>query len=254
MFNIDSKEFKQYKQNLENVSKYAFIDVVRSTLEKMAHDAREQYLKNIKKEFVIRNAKSNIILKSVQYDGPNWKEHNINKLESFVGQKETTFGKTTDQLRKQEFGEYLVANGKHLFKPTKFARGGNYKKAVKQENLLSQIKISKIEDLVENPAKSEFKQFRQMVGYAQHHKDKKVYTILEENYAGLRAVIEFDGNREVDETARFLYSLKDKTQKLNKVPVLQPVNSTIGNQAGDIFVHEMQTRIKRELAKSLKKG
>lgn len=253
MFSIDDKELKQYKRNLENLSKNAFPKVVRSTLDRMAFLGLKEYKKNFRKSFVVRNAKSNIIIKSMRYEKCS-NTLDISKMQSFVGQAETTFGKTTDQLRKQEFGEYLVANGKHLFKPTKFARGGNYKKAVKQENLLSQIKISKIEDLVENPAKSEFKQFRQMVGYAQHNKNKKFYTILDENYAGLRAVIEFDGNREVNETAKFIYSLKDKTQKLNKVSVLQPVNTTIGSQAASIFSSEMQRRITREMTKSLKKG
>lgn len=249
MFNFESKELEQYVQNLQNTSRTAFPKTVRSTLDRMAFLGRKEYLKNIKKNFVIRNAKSNIILKSVRHEKcPGTLD--INKMVSITGQGETTFGKKTEQLRKQEFGEYIHAK-KHIMKPQKTARGGSYKRAVKSQYLLSQIKLSRIEDLVKNPAKTEFRQFRQAIGYAKHNPGKPFYLLTNENYWGIRGIAEIDGNNG-DKSAKYLYSLKDKTQKLNRVSVLEPVGVDIGKQGQSIFAHEAQRRIMKELSRGLK--
>ena len=171
MFSTDDKNLKQLVRNLQTLSKTAYPKTVRSTLDREAFLCLKEYKKNVKNDFVIRNAKSNIILKSLRYEKCS-NTLKISDMEAKTGQAETTFGKHTEQMRKQEFGEFIHANKNHIMKPTKAARGGSYKRAVRPENLLSKIKVSRIEDLVAYPAKTEFREFRQAVGYAYQHPDK----------------------------------------------------------------------------------
>jgi len=69
-------------------------------------------------------------------------------MESKTGQSAKTFGKNTDGFAKQELGAPIVAKQKHIMKPTKAARGGNYKKQVREKHYLQNISdkglISKI--------------------------------------------------------------------------------------------------------------
>ena len=97
MLNVNSKEIKQYIENLKNVSATAFPKVIRSTLDRMAFLAQKEYKKNVRKNFTIRNAKSNIILKSIRYEKCS-NTLDINKMVSKTGQAAQTYGKTTDQL------------------------------------------------------------------------------------------------------------------------------------------------------------
>lgn len=247
MFNIDKKEFTQFIKNLESVAKNAAPKAIRSTFDRMGYLGQKIYKDNIKSNFVIRNSNSNIILKSIRYEKcPN--TLNIPDMLVRIGQKETTYGKTTDQLRKQEFGEYLYSKGFHIMKPTKAARGGNYKKAVQKGNLLSDIRAYKIEDLIQHPAKNEFQQFRQAIGYARHNPGNPFYLITDENYFGIRGIARIDGSKEA-KSAEFLYSIKEKSQKLNAVKSLTPVGKMVGDQADTIFKREAERRIKRELNK-----
>lgn len=251
MFNVDDKNLKQYVQNLQNVSKTAYPKTVRSTLDRMAFKGQKVYKKNVKQKFVVRNAGSNIILKSLRYEKCS-NTLKINEMVAKTGQAETTFGKKTEQMRKQEFGEYLVSNKNHIMKPTKAARGGSYRRAVQSENLLSKIKVSRIEDLVKHPAKTEFKQFRQAIGYAKHNPDKPFYFLpSEESYFGINGIAEIDGNKG-NKSAKFLYSIKGKSQKLERVPVLEPVGHEVSKQGAEIFVHEANRRITKELQKGMK--
>ena len=172
-------------------------------------------------------------------------------MEACAGQASKTFGKTSEQFKKQEFGETIKAKGKHLVKATKYARGGNYKRLVKQENFMSKIKVSKINDLVEHPAKTEFKEFRQAIGYIKHNPDKKIYFKPSgESYFGINGIAELSNSGK--KVAKFVYSLKDKEQPLKAQPVLKPTGEAIGAKSADIFKREAQRRIAKELSRGLK--
>lgn len=251
MFSADDSNIKQYVKNLQAVSKTAYPKTVRSTLDREAFLGLKEYKKNVKSSFVVRNSSTNIILKSLRYEkcGGTLK---ISDMVSKTGQAETTFGKRTEQMRKQEFGEYIHSNKNHIMKPTKAARGGSYKRAVRPENLLSKINVSRISDLVSHPAKHEFKEFRQAVGYAYHHPEKPFYFLPSgESYFGINGIAEIDGSRG-NKAVKFLYSIKGKSQKLDRVPVLEPVGAEVGKQGSAIFVHEAERRITRELQKGMK--
>lgn len=251
MFSVDDKNLKQYVRNLQAVSSVAYPKAVRSTLDRMAFIGLKEYKKNVRQKFVIRNAKSNIILKSLRYEKCSG-TLDINKMEAKTGQAATTFGKTTDQMRKQEFGEYIHSNANHIMKPTKAARGGSYKRAVQPQNFLSKIKVSRIEDLVKHPARTEFKQFRQAIGFARHNPDKPFYFLPSENsYFGINGIAEMNGKDE-SKTAKFLYSIKEKSQKLKRIAALEPVGDMVGKRGAEIFKHEAQRRITRELQKGVK--
>lgn len=250
MFSADDKNLKQYVKNLQSVSKTAYPKTVRSTLDRQAYIGLAEYKKNVKSNFVIRNAKTNIILKSLRYEKCSG-TLNIADMVARTGQAETTFGKRTEQMRKQEFGEYIHSNKNHIMKPTKAARGGSYKRAVRPENLLSKINVSRISDLVNSPAKYEFKEFRQAVGYAYHHPEKPFYFIPSgESYYGINGLAEIDGSRG-NKAVKFLYSIKGKSQKLERVPVLEPVGKEVGKQGPSIFIHEAERRITKELQKGM---
>ncbi len=247
MFNIDDKEFKQMIKNLKSSAKNAVPKAIRSTLDRMGYLGQKVYKDNVKNNFIVRNKAANIVLKSIRYEKcPN--TLNISDMVTMVGQKETTYGKTTDQLRKQEFGEYIHSTGSHIMKPTKAARGGSYRKTVQKGNLLSDIRAYKIEDLVRHPARNEFKQFRQAIGYAKHNPGKPFYLITDKSYLGIRGIARIDGSKE-PYSAEFLYSIKGKSQKLKNVSSLTPVGQAVGTQAGTIFRHEAERRINKELAK-----
>lgn len=250
MIDIDTKEIKQLSKNLQAVSKTAYPKAVRSTLDRMAFLGLKEYKKNVKQKFVIRNASSNIVLKSMRYQRCS-NTLDISQMAADVGQAATTYGKKTEQLKRQEFGDTIVARGKHIKKPTKSARGGSYKKTVRQENYLNQIKISKIEDLVAYPAKTEFKQFRQAIAFAIRNKNKKYHLVTDEDYRGWRGIFELNGQNE-NHVATTIYSLKGKTQTLKKQETLKPMIPVIGAQVDEIFVHEAQRRITKELQKQLK--
>lgn len=251
MFSADDSNIKQYVKNLQAVSKTAYPKTVRSTLDREAFLGLKEYKKNVKSSFVVRNSSTNIILKSLRYEkcGGTLK---ISDMVSKTGQAETTFGKHTEQMRKQEFGEYIHSNKNHIMKPTKAARGGSYKRAVRPENLLSKINVSRISDLVSHPAKNEFKEFRQAVGYAYHHPEKPFYFLPSgESYFGINGIAEIDGSRG-NKAVKFLYSIKGKSQKLDRVPVLEPVGAEVGKQGSAIFIHEAERRITRELQRGMK--
>lgn len=249
MFKLDDKELKQYSKNLKSVAKNAFPKAIRSTLERMAYLTVAEYKKNVKKKFVVRNPGSNIILKSIRYEKCS-NTLDVDNMSAHTGQGAKTFGKDTDQLKKQEFGESIVSKSKHIAKPTKYARGGNYKRIVREQNFMSKIKVSRISDLVKHPAKSEFKEFRQAIGYIKHNPDKKIYFLpSRESNFGINGIAELKSGGK--KNANFLYSLKGKTQDLKPTPVLKPAGDAIGAKSADVFKHEAQRRISRELSKGL---
>jgi len=252
MFDIDSRELTQFEKNLNEVHKYAFVDTVRATLTKEAYETSVLFKKNVASEFTIRGGKSNIVLKSIHYEKAQYSEKDINKLEAHAGQQGEFYGKKTEQLRKQEFGETIVSKTKHIAKPTKFARKGSYKKLVDKEKLLAKIKVKRIGDLVEHPAKSEFKEFRQAIGYIHHNPEKTIHFLpSSESYFGINGIVELKENG--DKSANFVYSLKDKTQPLKKRPALKPAFEQVAKKGGEIFKEEAQRRIDKAISKGLKK-
>lgn len=250
MFDFDDRELKQYKENLKKVSSTAFPKAVRSTLDRMAFLTQKHYKKAVKRKFVIRNAKSNIVLKSIRYEKCS-SSLDLSKMDAKTGQAATLYGKNTDQLRKQEFGETITSRGKHIAKPTKYARGGNYKRIVKESHYFSKIKVKRISDLVKHPAKNEFKEFRQAIAYIKNNPEKTIYFLPSgENYHGINGIMRLENNEK--KSANFVYSLKGKTQQLKKVPTLEPASKMVGAQSSSIFVHEAQRRILKEMSKGLK--
>lgn len=255
MFSVESKDFKTYKENLERTAKYAFPDAVKSTLNNLAYKTSVEYKKNIKKELTIRGGQNNIVLKSVHYEKcPNG--HDISKMESKVGQQASTYGRPTEQLKKQELGEPIIAKSKHTYKATRFTRGGNYKRTVPFNRFVANTNAQKISDLVEHPATGARKQFAQAVGVA-HHAHKTINFIPDNEESGKKFGIfqlRDTGGKEKakGKSAKLLYSFKDKTQQLHKRPMLKPATDKIAPKAGEVFVHEAERRISKEMSKGLK--
>lgn len=271
MFDIDDKDLKQLQENLNNVHKYALVDTIRSTLNKEANDTLVEYKKNIRKELILRTPKDNIVLKSVGYDKTDYKEKNIDKLEATVGQRAEFYGKSTEQLRKQEFGESLIAKGKYTPKATKTTRGGSYRKIVPKQNLISRTNAKKIEDVAKNPVKGDVaKQFRQAIAVVHNtkNKDNKVinfipdgetsrhkFGIFQFHDTGTKTVKNEKGKkvRKIKgKAAKLLYSFKDKKQELRKRPMLEPATNDTSKKAGEIFKKEAEKRLLKEMSKNLK--
>lgn len=250
MINIDDKNIKEYVKNLKSISKSAYPKVIRSVLDRMAFLGLKELKKNIKKSFTIRNASSNIILKSLHYSRCS-NSLDINSMESKMGQLATTFSKATDQIRKQEFGEFIHAQKNHIMKPTKKARGGSYKRAVRNQNYLNKIKVKRIDELVKTPANPNDR-FKQAVGYAKHNPDKPFYFVPDEAKKWGNNIFLFNGDRK-RRVATPLYAIKGESQKLNPVPVVKPAGVEASKQSNKIFAHEAERRIYKELNKNMKK-
>lgn len=247
MFRIEDKEIKRLTSNLKNASKYAYPDAVRSTLNNMAFQTSGDYKKGVKEKFTIRS--QSFVKNTIRYE--NTKSKIVDEMTSYAGQKAETFGKKSDQFKKQEFGETIRSKGKHIAKPTKYARGGSFKRLVKKDNFMSRIKVKRITDLVKNPAKTQFKEFRQAIGYIKRHPDKKIYFLpSRESYYGINGIAELKAGGK--KSARFVYSLKDKEQRLTSQPVLKPTGEAIGAKSGEIFKREAQRRLSKELSRGLK--
>lgn len=263
MFNIDDKDLEQYQKNLEQAHKYAFPDTVRATLSKEAYDTSVEYKKNIKKELTIRGGKSNIVLNSVHYEKAQYSEKDIDKMTSFVGQQAETYGKKTEQLRMQEFGETMVAKRSHITKATKFTRGGSYKKTVPKDKLIAKLKAHKIEDIAKNPVKGDAaRQFRQVVAVV-HNTHKTINFIPDEKTKrGKFGIFQFrdtgtrikkDGTKVIKgHSGKQLYTFEEKTQKLHERPMLKPATDKIAPNAKEIFVQEAERRLSKEMKKGLR--
>lgn len=263
MFDIDDKDLKQYEKNLNNVHKYAFIDTVRATLNAEAYQTMVQYKKNVREELVIRTPKNNIVMKSIGYERTNFSEKTVENLEAVTGQRAEFYGKETDQLRKQEFGETIVSKGKYTPKATKFTRGGSYKKTVPKQNLIARTNAKKIEDIAKNPVKGDIaKQFRQAVAVV-HNTHKTINFIPDgETSRHKFGIFQFkdtgtikkkDGRRVIKgHSGKLLYSFKDKRQELHKRPMLKPAADKIGAKSGEIFEKEAEKRLIKEMSKNLK--
>ena len=243
---VDFKDLEKLTKNLKDTSRSAYPLTVRSTLNAMAKQTSDEYKAGVKKSFVVRNRG---YLKTIGFNNSE-NTFDISKMESATGQREVFFGKKQDGLKKQEFGETIKSKSKHIAKPTKFARGGRYKRLVREANFMSRIKVSKITDLVEYPAKTEFKEFRQAVAVAK--KQKKVINFLpsKESYFGINGIAQIDGNNE--KSVNYLYSLKGKEQKLKAVPVLKTAGEKIAAKGWEIYVKEAERRMAKELKKGLK--
>ena len=245
MFKIDDKELKQLTKNLKEAHKYAYPDAVRSTLNAMAFQTAQAIKPKIKETFTVRS--QNFVKNTIRYEATKSKK--IDEMISYAGQADKTFGKPSEQFKKQECGETIKAKSKHIVKPTKAARGGSYRRLVRDENLMSRIKVKRISDLVEHPAKTEFKEFRQAIGYIKHNPDKKVYFLPSgESYFGINGIVELNP----DGKSKFLYSLKGKEQPLKPKPVIKPTGEAISAKSADIYKKEAQRRIEKELARGLK--
>lgn len=245
--NVEFKDLEKLTNNLKNTSRTAYPLTVRSTLNAMAKQTRDEYKSDVPKTFMVRNRG---YLKTIGYD--NCKNtFKIEEMESAAGQREHFFGKTMDGLRKQEYGETIKSKSKHIAKPTKFARGGQYKRLVRNENFMSAIKVSRISDLVKYPAKTEFREFRQAVAVAKRQEKTINFLPSSESYFGINGIAQIDGSK--SKSVNYLYSLKDKEQPLKKTPVLKPAGERVAAKGGEIYVNEAKRRMEKELAKGLKK-
>ncbi len=264
MFNIDGKDFKQFEENLKNTHKYAVPDTVRKTLTTLAYKAHAEYKKNVSKNLVLRGGKNNnIVTKSIHWEKAQYKEKNIDNMYSLVGQLNTFYGKETDQLRKQEFGETLVAKSKHITKATKYTRGGSYRKLVPKDKLIAKTNVKRIKDLVKYPATGTTMQFKQAIAVA-HRQHKTINFLPETETSGHKfGIFQFwDSGTKYDKNgkphakgkaAKLLYSFKDKTQKLEAKPMLSLASYKVGIQSKEIFKKEAERRIAKEMSKKLKK-
>ena len=88
-----------------------------------------------------------------------------------------------------------------------------------------------------------------------HHSKKAINFLPEKSDRGQSIIrIQPKKSKRVRKTAKYLYSLKGKTQKLKKVPTLEPAGKAAAAKGGEIFVHEAERRIAKEMSKNLKKG
>ena len=263
MFDIDDSDLKKFKQNLDDAHKYAFPDVVRSTLSKLAFETSREYKKEAKKQLTIRGGESNIVLKSIHYEKAQYSEKNIDKMQSFAGEQNKTFGRETEQLAKQEMGETLRAKGKHTPKATKFTRGGSFKRFVPKENLIARTDAKKIENIARNPVKGNTKQqFKQAIAVV-HNTHKMINFIPDKETSGHKfGIFQFkdtgttvkNGKRKIKgKAAKLLYSFKDKIQKLNPRPMLRPATDKVAPKGGEYFIQEAEQKPTKEMSKGLKK-
>lgn len=265
MLSVDNKDLKKYTKNLQEASKYAFPDTVRSTLSKMAYETSILYKKNVKEDLTIRGGATNIVLKSIHYDKAQYSEHDVNKMFSCVGQQAKTFGRETEQLRKQEFGETIKAKKKFTLKATKYSRGGSFKKFVQKENLISRTEAKKIKDIAKNPVRGNTKkQFAQAIAVV-HNTHKTINFIPDKETSGHKfGIFQFkdtgtkigkDGKKHIKgKAAKLLYSFKDKNQKLQARPMLKPATDKIASKGGEFFVKAAEDRLAKEMSKGLKQG
>lgn len=263
LFNIDDKDLEQYKKNLDNAGKYAFPDTCRATLTKEAFETSKEYKKNIRQELTIRGGKSNIVLNSVHYEKAQYNEKDVDKMVSYVGQQSETYGKKTEQLRIQEFGETMVARRSHITKATKYTRGGNYKKFVPKDKLIARLKAQKIEDIARNPVKNDAaKQFKQVVAVV-HNTHKTINFIPDKpTKRGKFGIFQFkdtgthrrkDGKRVINgHSGKQLYTFEGKTQPLHARPMLKPASDKIAPKCGKYFEYEAERRLSKEMTKGLK--
>lgn len=251
MLETDIKDIKQLVENLNNSAVNAYPKTVRATLDREAFIAHGKYKDNVHKNFVIRNEN---YLKSLRYQKCG-RSLNIERMEAKTGQAAKTFGKTTDGFAKQELGSPIVAKHAHIAKPLKAVRGGNYKKLVGKKHYLQNINdVKTIKDLVKHPAKTSDGQFKQAVGVA-HHSKKNINFLPEKTSRGQSIIqIQPKKSKKVKKTAKYLYSLKGKVQKLKKVPALEPAGKAAAAKGGEIFAHEAERRLLKEMSKDLKKG
>lgn len=263
MFEVDNNDLKKFKKNLENVNKYAYPDTVRSTLTKMAYETGEQYKKNVKNELVIRGGASNIVLKSIHYEKAQFSEKDVNKMEALVGQQNKTFGRKTEQLKQQEFGESLIAKGKHTPKATKFTRKGNFKRFVPKENLIARTNAKRIGDVAKYPVKGDVKQqFKQAIAVV-HRTHKTINFIPDKETTGHKygifkfwdsgTIIKHGKKHAKGKAAKLLYSFKNKVQRLHARPMLKPAADKIAPMGGKIFTQEAERKLFNEMSKGLKK-
>lgn len=261
MIEIDTKEIKKFVKNLKSTSKDAYPKAVRSTLDNLAFNTQKKYKVNVKNALTIRGGSGNIVMKSIHYQKCR-SGLDVSKMESRVGQLSQVYGKETVQLRKQEFGENITAKRKHLLKPTKFARGGSYRKLVKKGNLVAKLDTKRIEDIAANPVKGDIKkQFRQGIAIA-HRQHKTINFVPDAPTTGKKwGVFQFWDSGTVikkgkphakGKAAKLLYPFKEKTQHLQKRPMLKPATDENAKKGGEIFVNEANRRIAKEMAKGLK--
>lgn len=251
MINADIKDIKQIEKNLKKTAVDAYPKTVRATLDREAFIAHEKYKNNVHQKFVIRNQN---YLKSLRYQKCG-SSLDIEKMESKTGQAAKTFGKITDGFAKQELGLPIVAKKSHIAKPLKAARGGNYKRLVGKKHYLQNINnVKTIKDLVKHPAKTREGQFKQAVGVA-HHAKKTINFLPEKSDRGQSIIqIQPKKSKRVRKTAKYMYSLKGRVQKLKRVPTLEPAGKAAAAKGGEIFIHEADRRLLKEMSRNLKKG
>ena len=243
---VEFKDLVKLTNNLKQTSRTAYPLTVRSTLNAMAKQTTDEYKSGVLKTFTVRNRG---YLKTIGFNQCK-NTFDIDSMESVTGQREHFFGKEQTGLKKQEFGETIKSKSKHIAKPTKFARGGQYKRLVRNQNFMSAIKVSRISDLVKYPAKSEFREFRQAVAVAKRQQKTINFLPSKESQFGINGIAQINGAK--SKSVNYLYSLKGKEQPLKKTPVLKPAGEKIAAKSGEIYEKEAKRRMEKELAKGLK--
>lgn len=248
MIETDTTDLKKYVNNLKRAAVDAYPKAVRSTLERMGFETTKEYKANVRKNLTIRgDKKANIVVASIGYEKPSG-SLKINDMQCIVGQRSMMYGKKTEQLKKQEFGEPIVSKTKYTVKPTKFSRDNSYKKLVVKDVLMARLNVKTIGELVKHPADNAKAQFRQAQGVA-HHKKNIIYFLPDTQPAGTkRGIFRLSDN----EKPKLMYSFKGKTQPLRARPMLERATQTVSSKSDEIFVKEAERRIAKELAKGLK--
>lgn len=248
MFNVDLKDIKKLTDNLKKISRSAYPLAVRGTLNRLAFETSNIAKKEIlPKLFTLRNK---YIQGTVGYQRCQ-NTFNIAAMESFAGQFDTSKGKPTGQLAKQETGSPIVAKGKYTFAATPSARGGSYKKTVRKANLFASLKVYKLPDLVQNPTSDRHKEVPQAIAFAEKY--NKTFGII--GYSPVYLRYSIFGIRPTGKAGRasMLYTLEDKKTYIKKRPWLYLSTRRAQANAHEIYQDEAINRIEKILSKGLSK-
>ncbi len=247
MLKVDTKDVQKLVDALREVSRSAYPLTVRSTLNRLAYDTKElSSNETIPHTFTTRNT---FIQKSVQYERSE-NTFSIGAMEARAGQVSDYLGKKTDQLEKQEYGQPVVAKGKHLFTPTITARGGDYKKPVLRRYHFPKLEIKTLDDLVEYPTKNPFLEIKQACGYAR--RNNETFNIIARSPRQKYGIFNIVPGK-VRNKAQMIYSIGEKSRVIDKTRWLDKTAKTVGVKVDEIFLEEAKKRIEKELAKKLKR-
>lgn len=243
MININTKDLKQLKNNLENTSKSAYPLSVRSTLNRQAFETSKQSKEvTIPENFELRNG---FIQKTVGYERSD-NVFDIPAMQALAGQFSSFKGKPTNQLEHQEYGKPVIAKGKYTKAPTLSARGGAYSRRIKKSALFSSLKQNKIKtikDIAEYPAKYPI---AQAIGIVSRYNE--TVNLVATTKKGVKGVFKI-----TKKGAQLLYKFTDKANKIKKREWLKPASEKALKNSDKYFAEEAERRMQKEMSKNLKK-